>query len=100
VLSPSEVAEPQMNTSCQRLIVDTPLSEIVGEAIMVNSLQHFFNGCSCMLKLQNWAIRQEWATTKDLVLLTRLVCNKNKFFKKNGGMLSQVTSLQQTWMTM
>jgi hypothetical protein len=68
-----------MNTTWQRLIVDTPLSDFVGESVMGNYLQHFFKGGGCMLRLQNWAIKQLWTTTKDAVLFTRRVCNKKKF---------------------
>jgi hypothetical protein len=53
VFSPSEVAEPQTNTTCQKRIVDTPLSDFVGTAVMGNYLQNFYNVGSCMLRLQN-----------------------------------------------
>jgi hypothetical protein len=58
VLSPSEVAEPQMNTTCQTLIVDTPLSDCVGEEVMGKYRQNLFNGGSCIVRLLNWAIKQ------------------------------------------
>jgi hypothetical protein len=73
------VAEPQMNKTWQRLIVDTPLSYFVGEAVVGNCLQNFCHGGRCMMRLQNWAIKQGWATTKDVVIFTRRVCNKKKF---------------------
>jgi hypothetical protein len=76
---PSEVTEPKMNSTYQIRIVDTPLSDFIGEAVMGNYLQNFFNGGSCILRLQNWAINQGWATTKDFVLFIHRVCNKNNF---------------------
>jgi hypothetical protein len=82
VLSPNEVAEPQMNATCQITIVDTPISEFVGEAVKGNYLQNLFSGGSYILTLQNWAVRQGWATTKDAVIFTRRVCDKKKFVLK------------------
>jgi hypothetical protein len=32
-----------------------------------------------MLMLQNWSIKQGWATAKDVVLFTHHVCNNKKF---------------------
>jgi hypothetical protein len=78
VFSPSEDEDPQRNR-CRAPIVDTPISGFVGEATFGNYLHDFFNGDSCMMRLQNWAIKQGWATTKDVVLFTRRVCNKKKF---------------------
>jgi hypothetical protein len=79
VFKPSEVAEPKMNSTCQRLIVDTPLSDFVGETVIGNDLQNFFNGGSCMLRLKNWAIKEVWNTTKDVFLFTHRVCNNKNF---------------------
>jgi hypothetical protein len=39
---PSEVTEPKMNSTYQIRIVDTPLSDFIGEAVMGNYLQNFF----------------------------------------------------------